>query len=628
MTKRGIRRNKGQALYKYLPNSWASYVDKEDLRLGENSYTVRVISWNLSNFENFYPMRVHDNIKRHISSFGASGGDTKFFNGYLNVEKFSFVRASENDGHADILVDIDPLLFYCPKCGYTYQANSRENFAMLRCDSCKIKLKQLQFGYSCNCGYSSGVQLPDRINNYKYFPNSQKGTYTFSYKEGANYKSKEMKLNCPQCKKILFPKNILDGSHFKAHSTKTINLIKKDEGNLFQYGLKAKKTIISRWLDIIDLNQYLNIIKNQEAFFSDSNVESDIDFIDSVKKLVEMSKGLIDEETAKNFVLIERNKGNGTDTNINDILHKVELNLKNDDENMISLIASNIIEYFTILDVKRKLDIENVIDLHQRFEQTSNKDEILDLNRKLGIDYIQLSYDIEIINSTFGYTRKEIDPKQVTSGTLNLVPFMNGKNNQFQVFNASLETEGILIQFDRFKIIDWLYRNKLIEKEQIPLNDEESLKVWFLNNINPGEIDLFNENKSDYCHSSISVMVFKLLHSLSHAFLKSAGVLSGLDKDSLSEVIFTNIPAIFIYANTNQGLALGALSGMFEQKYSQFLEFAFDETKTCTFDPLCSDNEYGACASCMYLSDVSCNYFNKYLSRHFLHGTSDFKGYW
>lgn len=70
------------------------------------------------------------------------------------------------------------------------------------------------------------------------------------------------------------------------------------------------------------------------------------------------------------------------------------------------------------------------------------------------------------------------------------------------------------------------------------------------------------------------------MHSISHAFIKTAGEISGLEDTSLTEVILLETTSIFIYAQTSQGTPLGALSGMIETNYYNFLQKALEETKT------------------------------------------------
>jgi hypothetical protein len=49
-----------------------------------------------------------------------------------------------------------------------------------------------------------------------------------------------------------------------------------------------------------------------------------------------------------------------------------------------------------------------------------------------------------------------------------------------------LNTEGVLFEFDRKKIIQWLLANEVINEGEAPdLDSEEDIKIWFLNNINP-----------------------------------------------------------------------------------------------------------------------------------------------
>ena len=127
-----------------------------------------------------------------------------------------------------------------------------------------------------------------------------------------------------------------------------------------------------------------------------------------------------------------------------------------------------------------------------------------------------------------------------------------------------------------------------------------------------------------FCVQNIDIRptyyVYNLIHTISHALLKNAGILSGLEKNSLSEMIFPNLATIFIYANTTQGIPLGALSGMFEQNYKSFIIQAEDIMGRCVFDPICMDRDNGSCSACTQLSEISCCHFNKDLNRKLLIG--------
>ena len=65
---------------------------------------------------------------------------------------------------------------------------------------------------------------------------------------------------------------------------------------------------------------------------------------------------------------------------------------------------------------------------------------------------------------------------------------------------------------------------------------------------------------------------------------------------------------------------MGSISGMVETDLELFLQDSLKDNEICTFDPICSTNQNGACVACSYLSEVNCVHFNKDLSRSYLYG--------
>ena len=63
---------------------------------------------------------------------------------------------------------------------------------------------------------------------------------------------------------------------------------------------------------------------------------------------------------------------------------------------------------------------------------------------------------------------------------------------------------------------------------------------------------------------------------MSHCFIKTAGEMSGLSGNSLSEIIIAETASIFIYAQSSQGVPLGALSG---KSYEEVFEDGIDSRK-------------------------------------------------
>ena len=148
------------------------------------------------------------------------------------------------------------------------------------------------------------------------------------------------------------------------------------------------------------------------------------------------------------------------------------------------------------------------------------------------------------------------------------------------------------------------------------LDDEISVKKWFCEYVHSDVISMFGEIDDS---EKITKNVFALLHSMSHALMNAAGELSGLSSNSLTEIIIVETASIFIYAQTSQGIPLGALSGMAETNYAYFLKKAFDESKKCVFDPICTERDNTACSACLIIPEISCNHFNAELGRKYLY---------
>ena len=81
----------------------------------------------------------------------------------------------------------------------------------------------------------------------------------------------------------------------------------------------------------------------------------------------------------------------------------------------------------------------------------------------------------------------------------------------------------------------------------------------------------------------ITKYVFVLLHSMAHFLMKTAGDMSGISVNSLTELIFVDTCSIFIYAQSNQGQVLGSLSGMFETLYFRYINRVFQDNRDCIF---------------------------------------------
>ena len=437
------------------------------------------------------------------------------------------------------------------------------------------------------------------------------------------------------CGSIVRPINASDGRNYRPFTIKTINLIDSRNGLLYQYGSDAHKIILANALGLISDEEYEEILYNIKDFFKEtdfSKIKEGKNFTEKVSEFMDLFGLDLDEAEEKAIQYFKRSNNNKN----NGIQKKIISHLPEISDEQLEEVAAQIIEFNTIKNTSTKITLEEALEKQIELSQIKDKNEIYFLNKEYGVKNAQVSLDIEIITSTFGYTRRAKDPKDTAGNSnvlLSLKSYRDIETGKNLVYTSKLETEGILIEFDKVAIINWLKDNQYINDYQVPdLEDNISVNNWFIENVQAHKITNFNS--IDECDGDLRITskVYNLLHTMSHAFIKSAGEISGLDKNSMAELIFPNIAAIFIYANTTQGIPLGVLSGMFEQNYKLFIQQAKDIIRKCVFDPICMERDNGACSACAYLSEVSCCHFNKDLSRKNIVGYKNkdelIKGFW
>ena len=445
-------------------------------------------------------------------------------------------------------------------------------------------------------------------------------------------------IQCPRCQSRLNPDNAESSRNYKPFTLSIINLIDKDAGDFFEKGIDAQKTIIAKWFGQVSDDEYQELLSNIELAFSDG-MKSDSqrkEAEEQVKVLISMNivkpedfektvQGLLG---SKSTVISVEKYASACD----DIFAKKKA--ENEDEyfRWINYYSFNLMQYNTVKYAKKTITIEDSIDRQLEMEFIDDPDEIIGMQESLGIKHMQVSCDMEIITSTYGYTRRVSDPMNRTNRNirLKLNAYDKAKDgNTNLVFGAKLETEGILFEIDQAKVVKWLRRNEIITEAEMPdIDDEISVKKWFAEKVKAHTIGMFGEVGSD----SITSHVYGLLHTMSHAFIKTIGELSGLSSNSLTEILFLETASIFIYAQSSQGLPLGALSGMVETNYAKFLKQTFVDNRNCIFDPICSDRQDTACSACVVIPEVSCGYFNSTLGRKYLYTIeteeNHLKGFW
>ena len=621
-----MKRSKTQAVYRFLPEMWIS--EKDD---SERAVSAKIKNWNYIKMSDIYEDFIEGEIKRQIKLFGDRGGDISAFDLSPDTHSFSIVETACNEGIPDIIGEISPLVFYCSSCGAVSDlrnpdAVDKYTWKCKNPDCGKWAVKQLQMIYACECGYAQPIKIPhvQGVKNFKFRPNETQ--YKMFYRSGNSEKPAEFVQICPNCNSRLVPDNANSGRNYKPFTLKVINLVDQRNGQFYKKGIDAQKTIVCRWFDKLSTADYDEILNNIELAFSDAfksnaqrrNVKQQVRaLIDAGMLPPEMFESAVNNmlQNAPNTKSVERYVAM-----CDDLFSRKKAENPVGYAEWLSHFSFKLMQYDTLKYAKRIITLEEAIQRQLGMEFIDSPEEVTALNKKMGITNMQVSCDIQIINCTYGYSRRVADPKNSTNKNcrLKLNAYDRTRDGTANlVYGAKLDTEGILFEISQRKIVEWLYENNIISEEQLPdLDDDVSVKKWFAQYVHSDVISMFGEIDDS---EKITKNVFALLHSMSHAFMNSAGELSGLSGNSLTEIILVETASIFIYAQTSQGIPLGALSGMAESNYAYFLKKAFDETKNCVFDPICTERDDTACSACLIIPEISCNHFNAELGRKYLY---------
>lgn len=621
-----MKRSKTQAVYRFLPEMWIS--EKGD---SERAVSAKIKNWNYIKMSGIYEDFIEGEIKRQIKLFGDRGGDISAFDISPDTHSFTIVETACNEGIPDIIGEISPLVFYCSSCGTVTDlrnpdAVDKYTWKCKNPDCGKWAVKQLQMIYACECGYAQPIKVPyvQGVKDFKFRPNETQ--YKMFYRSGNSEKPAEFVQICPNCNSRLVPDNANSGRNYKPFTLKVINLVDQRNGQFYKKGIDAQKTIVCRWFEKLSTADYEEILDNIELAFSDAfksnaqrrNVEQQVRaLIDAGMLPPEMFESAVNNmlQNAPNTKSVERYVAM-----CDDLFARKKAEDPAGYTEWLSHFSFKLMQYDTLKYAKRIITLEEAIKRQLDMEFIDSPEEITALNDKLGIANMQVSCDIQIINCTYGYSRRVADPKNSTNKNcrLKLNAYDRTRDGTANlVYGVKLDTEGILFEISQRRIIEWLYENKIIGEEQLPdLDDDVSVKKWFAEYVHSDVITMFGEIDDS---EKIAKNVFALLHSMSHAFMNAAGELSGLSSNSLTEIILVETASIFIYAQTSQGIPLGALSGMAESNYAYFLKKAFDETKNCVFDPICTERDDTACSACLIIPEISCNHFNAELGRKYLY---------
>lgn len=226
--------------------------------------------------------------------------------------------------------------------------------------------------------------------------------------------------------------------------------------------------------------------------------------------------------------------------------------------------------------------------------------------KEIGIEEVTYIPDIHMISSSIGVI-KGINRSDENAAAHFEPHWKSYKDkDKFKSFSFPFETEGIMFDLDKEKLVDWILSNS-----NNPVNPYASPEEYLF------ELD---EDSDEYRNLKT------LIHTFAHILINRSSLYTGLHSDSCGELLFPKAGSFLIYSTSN--INIGGFSFIFENSLFEWFNNVKLEINDCVFDPTCID-EKGACFSCVYLPEFVCSHFNDFLDRDTFLGEVRFnKGYW
>lgn len=607
-----MKRGVSQSLYKYLPGSWIDFLVRGESRY---NYIAHVTHWSSEKLDRINKRRLIRVVNQAIEAFGSvrvEGRPIENTAGYgtgLTLENCNVLTPKHNSDDRGIVAEISPLTFYCPQCHHVYQFKDADAYRKSKkCPTCHMELKQFRQIYFCKCGFATDkhpVYCSDCKSNRHIYWSGELNDYNFRCKKCG--KRIPMVKKCEQCGSQLLPKIALDSSQYFAYSVNLIDIIDEEVEKFISDTDYGTLLTIACWLGKISREELDEIIKN--------GITSDPD---AFQKKYNASYNLfiecgLDPASATNAAKAQANKECGS--KYLEIVNELKSKVFTSPESL-SKVSEAILEYLFVKDLEDHSSLEDAESIARMLNTNANPEEFKKIAGQRAVSSVQVYGNIPFVSCSYGYTRQNPEP---VDGTV-LRAFKEEHNGIKNIYAVELNTEGVLFEFDREKILLWLDRNNYIEHDLLPdMQDEDAIKLWFVNNIRPDLITPFSKIDQE---NAATYYVYRLIHTLSHLLIRSAASMCGLDKNSISEYIFPAIPAVLVYCQNSQGFNLGALFNIFEAYFDKWLNKAYADAQKCIFDPICAER-YKACTGCLFLNEVSCQHFNHDLDRTLVTGFID-----
>lgn len=611
-----ITRGMLQVLFRYLPEEWIDYYD--------GNAVAKVAEWDSRKLEGISAERLLERVDESASAFP----ELRRMQLPVRRDEYEVLYPKR------VIVQLAPLVFVCRSCGRAYSFKSAEQMRKhlgprFRCQ-CGGSLRQMELVYACPCGWTGPA---------KPHPCPEHGwdgiVYVTKHRAAIGEwmcskcgKAFSLGGKCPDCGRLLNPRPFRQSDVYIPRTLGMVDLL--DRYADLELRNDAVPVLVNAWWLGLASEDEMRQLAHQLSSGNASGTEDGSEKqIRETADLMVCEAGL-DPANAERLAraIVEKNSPHRRFTQVASELRK----MIHDTPQTYRSAALSVLEFNSLLQRSNNVDLVQAADRARQFGLPVDASRYQETAKLFGFDRVLACSEVPMLFCSFGYTRGVYGPEP---GVLRGFPEdreLKGTGKR-AVYAARLETEGILLEFNRHRILEWLTANGFAEPERdyVPAAGagEAATKAWFLKNIRPREIPICRRVPDS---EQLTKHVYTLLHSAAHVLIKAASELSGLERDSLSEYIFPGIPAVLIYCHNAQGFKLGALLNLFEAFFDVWLEKALDEARTCIYDPICADSKAAACIGCLFINEVSCQHFNLDLDRRYLIGCPDegrkMLGYW
>lgn len=453
---RGVR----QALYKYLPGSWVDFTQSG----GGVTYAVHVDRWNSVHLTGINNKRLLRIVNQRVSEFKSGSPDGAAsvvnFSSVINEENYYVLTPKVSEQERAIVTSVKPWVFVCNSCGRVRQYYSYDEFKRREyepCDVCGKHMTQLRMIRFCKCGYADGIFVPkchNKEHGTKYMTRRGSGIDFVCKKCG---QKANLPFYCPDCKSKLDIKPALDSSHYFPFTLSLIDLLDKRKDVFLdnEEESRGEKVVIGQYLGLIPQEEYKEIVAK-------GNVTQEDEFETALQKEAEnLRLGGLDEATIA--MVLDAKRRSNPSGKIFEAIERVGQGLSVVSTDDIKPIAEEILEYDELVNAKVVLSLE-AAERDAEIVNDGIKPDYVGISKTLGFSNAQICSGVPIVFAAYGYTRK-VRECQEDGVKLHGFPQEMEKKN---IYATRLETEGVLFELDRRRVLNWLLENKLIQNEDLP----------------------------------------------------------------------------------------------------------------------------------------------------------------